>query len=66
MFPWRRIYAAFAAEIRPVCLSKENYHNAAAAHHPLILPRIIQFLKDVTPLERMRRINGVLEALSGR
>jgi integrase len=20
---------------RPVCLSKENYHNAAAAHHPL-------------------------------
>jgi hypothetical protein len=32
----------------------------------LILPRIIQFLKDVTPLERMRRINGVLEALSGR
>jgi len=51
----------FAAVIRPVCLSKENYHNATAAHHALgrsdaqglmslILPRIIQFLKDVTPL----------------
>ena len=36
---------------------------------PLIMPLIIQFLRDVTPLppeQRMARINRVLEALSGR